>query len=110
MRHESDKLRAFTLKEIDGRTCLVEKQFPWALIQVVATNPSNYDKAVEAAGKKYFVGQHEVRRDFLLIVVGMGDWDGKHPEHHIDDAAKCIDEVKDALAQAVVWYATNIPE
>ena len=59
------------------------------------------------AGGAYYSG-----RTFCIIHLTSGDHDGQHPERHItitqDNHMQIINDLKDTMAQAAVWYKTNV--
>ena len=107
-------IHSFLLSEQEGHTLLMAQEYPWSMLQVIPTTPADFDRTVSALKERGMVAHHDTDRTFCIIHLASGDHDGKHPERHIaitqDNHMQIIEELKDTMAQAVVWYKTNIIE
>ena len=107
-------IRSFLLSEQEGQTLLTAQEYPWSVLQVIPTSPADFDRTVAALKERGMVAQHDTDRTFCIIHLASGDYDGQHPERHIaitqNNYKQIIEELKDTMAQAVVWYKTNIIE
>ena len=108
----SKTIRTFLLSEQEGQTLLTAQEYPWSVLQVIPTTPAYFDRTVATLRERGMVACHETDRTFCIIHLASGDHDCKHPERHIaitqDNHMQIIEELKDTMAQAVVWYKTNI--
>ena len=63
-------------------------------------------------GHTLLTAHHDTDRTFCIIHLSSGDHDGQHPEQHItitqDNYMQFINDLKDTMAQAAVWYKTNV--
>lgn len=111
---KSNKIHSFLLSEQEGNILLTTKERPWSVLQVVPTTPDNFEQVVAKLKERGMVAVHDTDRTFCIIHLASGDHDGKHPEHfvHITQSnyEQFIEELQDAMAQAAVWYKTNIIE
>ena len=97
----------------EGHTLLTSQQWPWCVLQVVPTTPENFKATVaQCEAREGFVATHGTDRTFCIIHLTSGDHDGQHPERHItitqDNHMQIINDLKDTMAQAAVWYKTNV--
>ena len=103
---------SFLLSEQEGQTLLTAQEYPWSVLQVIATTPADFDRTVAALKERGMVAHHDTDRTFCIIHLASGDHDGQHPERHItitqDNHMQIVEELKDTMAQAAVWYKTNI--
>lgn len=110
----SKKIHSFLLSLQDGQTLLAAQEYPWSVLQVIPTTPTDFDCIVAALKERGMVAHHDTDRTFCIIHLASGDHDGKHPERHIaitqNNYKQIIEELKDTMAQAAVWYKTNIIE
>ena len=110
----SKTIHSFLLSQQEGQTILTAQEYPWSVLQVIPTTPADFDRTVAALKERGMVACHETDRTFCIIHLARGDHDGKHPERHIavtqGNYKQIIDDLKDTMAQAVVWYKTNIIE
>lgn len=110
----SKTIHSFLLIQQEGQTLLMAQERPWSVLQVVPTTPADFDRTVAALKERGMVACHDTDRTFCIIHLASGDHDGKHPERHIavtqDNHRQIIEELKDTMAQAAVWYKTNIIE
>ena len=110
----SKTIHSFLLSQQEGQTILTAQEYPWSVLQVIPTTPADFDRTVAALKERGMVACHETDRTFCIIHLASGDHDGKHPERHIavtqGNYKQIIDDLKDTMAQAVVWYKTNIIE
>ena len=105
-------IHSFLLSEQEGQTLLTAQEYPWSVLQVIPTTPADFNRTVAALKERGMVARHDTDRTFCIIHLASGDHDGKHPERHIsitqDSYKQIIEELNDTMAQAVVWYKTNI--
>lgn len=110
----SKTIHSFLLSEQEGQTLLTAQERPWSVLQVIPTTPADFDRTVAALKERGMVAHHDTDRTFCIIHLASGDHDGKHPERHIaitqDNYKQVIEDLKDTMAQAAVWYQTNIIE
>ncbi len=105
---------SFEIELREGHTLITAQQWPWSVLQVVPTTPETFDAAVaQCKAREGFVATHDTDRTYCIIQLSSGDQGGRYPERHIDifgqeTARKYLDAVKDQMAQAAVWYYTNI--
>lgn len=111
---KSNKIHSFLLSEQEGNILLTTKDYPWSVLQVVPTTPDNFEQVVEKLKKRGMVAVHDTDHTFCIIHLASGDHDGKHPERFIhlnqNNYKQFIEDLQDAMAQAAVWYKTNIIE
>ena len=114
MMKASKTIHSFLLSEQEGQTLLTAQEYPWSVLQVIPTTPANFDRTVAALKERGMVAYHDTDRTFCIIHLASGDHDGQHPERHIavtqDNHKQIVEELKDTMAQATVWYKTNIIE
>ena len=114
MMEVSKTIHSFLLSEQEGQTLLTAQEYPWSVLQVIPTTPADFDRTVAALKERGMVACHDTDRTFCIIHLASGDHDGQHPERHIaitqDNYKQIIEELKDTMAQAAVWYETNIIE
>ena len=110
----SSTIHSFLVSQHEGQTLLMAQEYPWSVLQVIPTTPANFDRTVAALKERGMVAHHDTDRTFCIIHLASGDQDGQHPERHIvitqDNHKQIIEELKDTMAQAAVWYKTNIIE
>lgn len=110
----SKTIHSFLLSDQEGHILLAAQEYPWSVLQVIPTTPADFDRTVAALKERGMVATHDTDRTFCIIHLASGDHDGKHPERHItitqDNYKQIIEELKDTMAQAAVWYKTNIIE
>ena len=110
----SRTIHSFLLSQQEGQTLLTAQERPWIVLQVIPTTPTDFDRTVAALKQRGMVAHHDTDRTFCIINLASGDHDGQHPERHIavtqDNHKQIIEELKDTMAQAAVWYKTNIIE
>ncbi len=108
----SKTIHSFMLSQHEGQTLLTVQESPWSVLQVIPTTPEDFDRTVAALKERGMVARHDTDRTFCIIHLASGDHDGQHPERHIfitqDNYKQIIEELKDTMAQAAVWYKTNI--
>ncbi len=108
----SNKVHSFLLSEQEGNILLTAKDYPWCVLQVIPTTPDNFNQVVAKLKERGMVATHDTDRTFCIIHLASGNHDGKHPERHIhitqNNYNQIIENLKDAMAQAAVWYKTNI--
>lgn len=102
------------LSEQEGHILITAQEYPWSVLQVIPTTPADFDSTVAALKHRGMVAHHDTDRTFCIIHLASGDHDGQHPERHItitqNNHMQIIEELKDVMAQAAVWYETNIIE
>lgn len=110
----SSTIHSFLLSLQEGQTLLAAQEYPWSVLQVIPTTPADFDRIVAALRERGMVAHHDTDRTFCIIHLSSGDHDGKHPERHItitqDNYKQIIEDLKDTMTQAAVWYETNIIE
>ena len=108
----SKTIHSFLVSQHEGQTLLMAQEYPWSVLQVIPTSPADFDRTVAALKERGMVASHDTDRTFCIIHLASGDHDGQHPERHIaitqDNHMQIIEELKDTMAQAAVWYKTNI--
>lgn len=111
---ESRTIHSFLLSQQEGQTLLTAQERPWSVLQVIPTTPADFDRTVAALKERGMVANHDTDRTFCIIHLASGDHDGQHPERHIsftqDNYKYIIEDLEDTMAQAAVWYKTNILE
>lgn len=79
---------------------------------MIPTTPDKFNQVVEQLKKRGFVATHDTDRTFCIIHLASGDHDGKHPERHINitqsNYEQFLEDLKDVMVQAAVWYKTNV--
>ena len=110
----SSTIHSFLLSQQEGKTLLIAQERPWSVLQVIPTTPANFGRTVAALKERGMVARHDTDRTFCIIHLASGDNDGQHPERHItitqNNHMQIVEELKDTMAQAAVWYKTNIIE
>ena len=110
----SSTIHSFLLSEQEGHTLLTAQEYPWSVLQVIPTPPADFECTVAALKQRGMVAYHDTDRTFCIIHLASGDHDGQHPERHItitqNNHMQIIEDLKDVMAQAAVWYETNIIE
>ena len=110
----SRTIHSFLLSQQEEQTILTAQERPWSVLQVIPTTPADFDRIVAALKGRGMVANHDTDRTFCIIHLASGDHDGQHPERHIsvtqDNHKQIIEELKDTMVQAAVWYKTNIIE
>ena len=110
---KSSVIYNFTISQQQGKILLTAQEYPWCVLQVVSFDPKYFDWWVEVCKHHGLVATHDKDRSFCIIHLGSGDQNGKYPDKHSNtDTPAAIDKyvkaLKDARAQAVVWYYSNI--
>ena len=108
----SKTVHSFQLSQQEGHTLLLAQEYPWSVLQVVPTTPADFESTMAILKERGMVAHHDTDRTFCIIHLTSGDHDGQHPERHItitqDNHMQIINELKDTMAQAAVWYKTNV--
>ena len=108
----SNKIRSFLISKQEGATLLTAQEYPWSVLQMIPTTPENFEQVVAKLRKRGVVARHDTDRTFCIIHLASGNHDGKHPERYIsitqNNYNQVFEEIKDSMAQAAVWYKTNI--
>lgn len=108
----SKEIHTFKLSVMEGHTVIMLQKSPWSVLQVVPATPETFDEVVAKCKEHGIVAVHDTDRTFCIIHIGSGDHDGKHPELHVTVNAsnyeEYLDELKDGMGQAAVWYYTNV--
>lgn len=112
---KSKAIYNFAISQQQGKILLTAQEYPWSVFQVVTFEPQYFDKVVALCKRRGMVATHDKDRSFCIIHLGSGDQGGKYPDRHVpmntpDDTDRYLKALKDAMAQAVVWYYTNIIE
>lgn len=110
---KSERIFNFEMEEREGKVLLTTKEWPYSVLQVVPATPETFDEVVEKCRERGMVAKHDTDRTFVIIHLCSGDQNGLFPERHVDinspsDAQRCIDALKDAMAQAAVFYYSNV--
>ena len=108
----SKTVHSFQLSQHQGHTLLTAQEYPWSVLQVVPTTPADFESTMAILKERGMVAHHDTDRTFCIIHLTSGDHDGQHPERHItitqDNHMQIINDLKDTMAQAAVWYKTNV--
>ena len=108
----SKTVHSFHLSQQQGHTLLTAQEYPWSVLQVVPTTPADFESTMAILKERGMVAHHDTDRTFCIIHLTSGDHDGQHPERHItitqDNHMQIINDLKDTMAQAAVWYKTNV--
>lgn len=108
----SKTVHSFQFSQQEGHTLLTAQEYPWSVLQVVPTTPADFESTMAILKKRGMVAHHDTDRTFFIIHLSSGDHDGQHPERHItitqDNYMLFINDLKDTMAQAAVWYKTNV--
>ena len=108
----SKTVYSFQLSQQEGHTLLTAQEYPWSVLQVVPTTPADFESTMAILKERGMVAHHDTDRTFCIIHLSSGDHDGQHPERHItitqDNYMLFINDLKDTMAQAAVWYKTNV--
>ena len=108
----SKTVHFFQLSQQEGHTLLTAQEYPWSVLQVVPTTPADFESTMAILKERGMVAHHDTDRTFCIIHLTSGDHDGHHPERHItitqDNHMQIINDLKDTMAQAAVWYKTNV--
>ena len=108
----SRTIHSFLLSGQEGQTLLTAQEYPWSVLQVIPTTPADFNRTLAALKERGMVACHDTDRTFCIIHLASGDHDGQHPERHIDvtqdNHKQIVEDLKDTMAQAAVWYKTNI--
>lgn len=109
---KSKTVDSFQLSQQQGHTLLTAQEYPWSVLQVVPTTPADFESTMAILKERGMVAHHDTDRTFCIIHLTSGDHDGQHPERHItitqDNHMQIINDLKDTMAQAAVWYKTNV--
>ena len=110
---KSSVIYNFAISQQQGKILLTAQEYPWSVLQVITFEPQYFDKVVALCKRRGMVATHDKDRSFCIIHICSGDQGGKYPDKHINtDTPAAIDKyleaLKDAIAQAVVWYYSNI--
>lgn len=112
---KSSVIYNFAISRQQGKILLTAQEYPFSVLQVITFEPKYFDKVVDLCKRRGLVAVHDTDRSFCIIHLCSGDQNGKYPDKHIntdtpEDVSKYLEALKDAMAQAVVWYFTNIIE
>lgn len=112
---KSSVIYNFIISQQQGKILLTAQEYPFSVLQVVTFEPRYFDKVVELCKRRGLVATHDKDRSFCIIHLCSGDQNGKYPDKHIntdtpEEVSKYLEALKDAMAQAAVWYFTNIIE
>lgn len=109
----SNKIYNFKPSVQQGKILLTAQEYPWSVLQVVPATKETFGKVVELCSQRGMVAKHDSDKSFVVIHICSGDQGGKYPEHHVScaspmEADKYLEALKDCMAQAAVWYHTNV--
>ena len=108
----SKTIYSFLLSEQEGQILLTAQEYPWSVLQVVPTTPADFEHTMAILKKRGMVAHHDTDRTFCIIHLTSGDHDGQHPEHQLtitqNNYKLFLDALRDAMAQAAVWYEVNV--
>ena len=108
----SKTIHAFRVSEREGQVLLTAQEYPWSVLQVVPTTPADFARTVAICKRQGYVAHHEKDRTFCIIHLASGDIDGQHPERRLtitqDNYKAYLQDLRETMAQAAVWYKTNI--
>lgn len=112
---KSSVIYNFAISQQQGKILLLAQEYPWSVLQVVTFEPKFFEWVVEICKSRGMVAVHDTDRSFCIIHLCSGDQNGKYPDKHIntdtpEDVSKYLEALKDAMAQAAVWYYSNIIE
>ena len=112
---KSSVIYNFAISQQQGKILLTAQEYPWCVLQVVVFDPKYFDWWVEVCKHHGMVATHDTDRSFCIIHLGSGDQNGKYPDRHVPmntpkDTDRYLKALKDAMAQAAVWYYSNIIE
>lgn len=110
---KSSVIYNFAISQQQGKILLTAQEYPWSVLQVSLSSHNISTRWWRFCKRRGMVATHDKDRSFCIIHLGSGDQGGKYPDKHINtDTPAAIDKyleaLKDAMAQAVVWYYTNI--
>nr|DAG66506.1 MAG TPA: hypothetical protein [Caudoviricetes sp.] len=110
---KSSVIYNFVISQLQGKILLTAKEYPWSVLQVVTFEPQYFDKVVALCKRRGMVATNDKDRSFCIIHLGSGDLNGKYPDRHVpmntpEDTDRYLKALKDAMAQAAVWYYSNI--
>lgn len=113
--HTSKTIYTFDLhRHKPGQITLTAREYPWSVLQVVTCTPATFAAVfAKCEARGGYIATHDRDRSFCIIHLCSGDQDGKYPARHIEvdghtTARRYLDALKDCMAQAAVWYYTNI--
>lgn len=107
---------SFESSRQSGAILLTARQWPWPVLQVIPTTAADFEATLaKCKVRGGNVATHDTNRTFCIIHLCSGDQGGRYPERHIttdsqEAAERFLDALKDAMAQAAVWYHTNVIE
>lgn len=113
---KSKTIYTFTIERRAGVVLIAAREYPYCVLQVVTTTPADFARTLERCrARGGFVATHDTDRTFMIIHLGSGDHDGRHPDQHITidsqkEADRYCEALADAMAQAVTWYHANVIE
>ncbi len=110
---KSSVIYNFAISQQQGKILLTAQEYPWSVLQVITFEPQYFDKVVALCKRRGMVATHDKDRSFCIIHLGSGDQNGKYPDRHVPmdtpkDTDNYLKALKDAMAQAAVWYYSNI--
>lgn len=109
----SEKIYTFAVRHDHGATILEAQQWPWTVVQVIPTTPANRDGNLDKLKQRHDTfAVHDFDNSFVVVHVGGGTQGGRHPDWYVDitqDNYRAVYQaICDQVAQAAVWYKTNI--
>lgn len=96
----------------NGVTLITTLDFPFSILQVVPIPEGKFDAVIEKLKERGgYITVANNRKDFAIIHLSSGDYDGKHPERYIkmtpDNQEKALNALHDCMIQAAAWWAAQ---
>ena len=104
----SKTVHSFQLSQQQGHTLLTAQEYPWSVLQVVPTTPADFESTMAILKERGMVAHHDTDRTFCIIHLTSGDHDERYITITQDNHMLIINDLKDTMAQAAVWYKTNV--
>ncbi len=110
----SKNIYTYKMMQQAGTTLLEAQQWPWTVVQIIPVPAGQLDTVLAKLkdGMAGPVVQHDKDKSFVVIMLCAGDQGGKYPERHLeltqDNHMEHYNAIIDTMAQAAVWYKTNI--
>lgn len=103
-----------TAKDPSGNdvTLITTLDYPFSILQVVPIPEGQYDAVIEKLKERGgYIAVPNNRKDFAIIHLSSGDYDGKHPERYIevtqDNHMEILKALHDSMIQAAAWWAAQ---
>jgi hypothetical protein len=109
----SEKIYTFAVRHEHGATLVEAQQWPWTVVQVISTTTANRDGNLDTLKQRHDTfAVHDYDNSFVVVHVGGGTQGGRHPDRSVDitqDNYRVVYQaICDQVAQAAVWYKTNV--